>query len=339
MPRFILSPEVADAARRRPVLALETSVIAGGLPYPANLELARAVDDAARAGGAVPARVAVIDGALHVGLTDEQLHRVAQDPDAVKASVRDLGRLAAGGGIGALTVSGAVHGARLAGIEVLAVAGVGGVHRGAASSFDVSADLPAFARNRVAVFCAGVKSILDAGLTLEWLETHSIPVIGYRCEEFPGYVSTTSGRPNPHRLDDLGQIARAVLAHWDAGAEGGFLVTHPIAAEHEVPREQLEIRIAEAEQAARQAGVTGPAITPFLLKELVRTSAGRTSAANREVLLSTTRLGARFAVHLHEARLEAGSGVADELPVEAVLSLAAAGPTAPGRPAEPGVRR
>lgn len=305
MPRFTLSPEVADALRRRPVLALETSVIAGGLPFPANLELAQAVDDAARAGGAVPARVAVIDGGLHIGLTDEQLRRVAEDPGAVKASIRDLGRVAATGGIGALTVSGAVHGARLAGIEVLAVAGVGGVHRGAASSFDVSADLPAFAHNRVAVVCAGVKSILDAGLTLEWLETHSVPVIGYRCDDFPGYISTTSGRPNPHRLDDLAQIARAVLAHWDTGAESGFLVTHPIAPAHEIPRDQLELQIAEAEQAAHQAGVTGPAITPFLLKELARTSAGQTSAANREVLLSTTRLGAEFAVRLHEARLAA----------------------------------
>lgn len=311
MPRFTLSPEVADALGRRPILALETSVIAGGLPYPANLEAAQAVDGAAREGGAIPARIAVLDGALHIGLTDEQLQRVAEDPTAVKASVRDIGRVAASGGLGALTVSGAVHGARLAGIEVLAVAGIGGVHRGAATSFDVSADLPAFARNRVAVFCAGVKSILDAGLTLEWLETHSVPVVGYRCDEFPGYVSVSSGRRNPHRLDDLGLIARSVLAHWDAGAEGGFLVTHPIAAEHGVPFDVLEARIAEAEIAARDARVTGPDITPFLLKELARNSGGQTSAANREVLLSTTRLGAEFAVRLFEERLASGGAGAD----------------------------
>jgi pseudouridine-5'-phosphate glycosidase len=163
-------------------------------------------------------------------------------------------------GIGGLIVSGSVHGARLAGIEVLAVAGIGGVHRGAAASFDVSADLPAFTQNRVAVFCAGVKSILDAGLTLEWLETHSVPVVGYRCDEFPGYVSVSSGRRNPHRLDDLGLIARAVLAHWDAGFAGGFLVTHPIAAEHGVPFDVLEARIAEAEAAARLFEEQGAAV-------------------------------------------------------------------------------
>ncbi|MFD0635094.1 pseudouridine-5'-phosphate glycosidase [Catenulispora yoronensis] len=262
MSRFTLSPEVADAVGRRPVLALETSVVAGGLPYPANLELARAVDAAARAAGAVPARVAVLDGALHVGLTPAQLERIAEDPAAVKASIRDIGRVVAERRIGALTVSGAVHGARLAGIEALAVAGIGGVHRGAPSSFDVSADLPAFARNRVVVVCAGVKSILDAGLTLEWLETHSIPVVGYRCDEFPGYVSVSSGQRNPHRLDDLGLLARAVADHWDAGIDSGFLVTHPIAAEHGIPHDELEARIAEAEEAARQAQVTGPAITP-----------------------------------------------------------------------------
>ncbi|MEY9861623.1 pseudouridine-5'-phosphate glycosidase [Catenulispora sp. GAS73] len=330
MPRLTISPEVADALGRRPILALETSVIAGGLPYPANLESAQAVDGAARAGGAVPARIAVLDGALHVGLTDKQLQRIAEDPKAVKASVRDIGRVAAGGGVGALTVSGAVHGARLAGIEVLAVAGIGGVHRGAATSFDVSADLPAFVRNRVAVVCAGVKSILDAGLTLEWLETHSVPVVGYRCDEFPGYVSVSSGRPNPHRLDDLGLIARSVLAHWDSGVEGGFLVTHPIAAEHGVPFDVLEARIAEAEVAAREARVTGPDITPFLLKELARNSGGQTSAANREVLLSTTRLGAEFAVRLFEERLAAADGVA----TETAGAAGAAGPAGPAEAAE-----
>jgi pseudouridylate synthase len=302
MAQVEIGTEVAEALGRRPVLALETSGMAGGLPYPGNLELAQAVDNAAREAGAVPARAAVIDGALRIGLTDVQLKGLASSDTAEKASIRDIGRILAEGGIGALTVSGSVHAAQLAGIEVLAVAGIGGVHRGASGSFDISADLPAFASTRVAVVCAGVKSILDAGLTLEWLETHSVPVVGYRCDDFPGYITVSSGHPNPRSVDDLGLLARTVREHWNAGLDSGFLVTHPIAAEYGLDREPLEARITAAMAEVEAAGVTGPAVTPFMLRQLARSSGGETSAANREVLLSTTRLGAELAIRLHEAR-------------------------------------
>lgn len=301
---FAIGAEVADALHRQPVLALETSGLVGSLPYPANLEVATAVDDAARAGGAIPARIAVMDGAVKVGLSPEELDRLAADGSAIKAGTRDIGRLLAARATGAPTVSGSILAAHAVGIETFAVAGLGGVHRGAAASFDISTDLPQLARTPIAVMCAGVKSILDAGLTLEYLETAGVPVIGYGCDDFPGYLTVSSGRPNPARMDSIPDIARTATTHWLLGNSSAVVVTHPIDSEDGLDSAQLEAEVSSALADVERAGITGPDVTPQLLARLAHTSGGQTTAANRSVLLSTTRLGAELAVALHHERSE-----------------------------------
>ncbi|MFD9319347.1 pseudouridine-5'-phosphate glycosidase [Streptomyces sp. NPDC060053] len=291
-----IDEEVREALHEgRPVVALESSAIPHGLPYPANLDLALDIDAAVRAAGAVPARVALLDGRIRVGMTKEQLELFASDPDVPKVSTRDMAITLARGGPGATTVSSSLVAAELAGIPVFAVAGIGGVHRDAPHTFDISADLVQFTRSRVAVVCAGAKSMLHPAWTLEWLETAGIPVIGYRCDDFPAYLSVSSGVPNPHRLDDLREIAAVTLAHWRAGNATAALVTHPIRDEDGIPSADIEAALADATAQARAAGVTGPAITPYLLKAISQATRGRTSAANRSVLLSTAALAGEFA--------------------------------------------
>lgn len=298
-----LSDEVAEAVGSGvPVLALETSGMVGGMAYPANLEVATAVDAAARAGGAVPARVAVMDGYVQVGLSPTQLDRLAAKDDAVKAGTRDVGRLLASGGVGALTVAPSIQAAHAAGITTFAVAGLGGVHRGASTSFDISADLSQLARTPVVVVCAGVKSILDAALTLEWLETAAVPVIGYRSDDFPGYLAVSSGRPIPARLDDVAQVAATALAHWQFGSSTALVLTAPIRDADGVDRDVLEAQIVAAMDAVAREGITGPDVTPHMLRHLAAHSHGATSEANRSVLLSVTDLGARVATAVQHAR-------------------------------------
>ncbi|MFF3850083.1 pseudouridine-5'-phosphate glycosidase [Streptomyces sp. NPDC002328] len=294
-----IDEEVREALHEgRPVVALESSAIPHGLPYPANLDLALDIDAGVRAAGAVPARIALLDGRIRVGMTKEQLERFATDPDVPKVSTRDMGITLARGGPGATTVSSSLVAAELAGIPVFAVAGIGGVHRDAPDTFDISADLTQFTRSRVAVVCAGAKSMLHPAWTVEWLETAGIPVIGYRCDDFPAYLSVSSGVRNPHRLDDLREIAAVTLAHWRAGNDTAALVTHPIRDEDGIPSADIEDALADATAQARAAGVTGPAITPYLLKAIARATQGRTSAANRSVLLSTATVAGEFALQL-----------------------------------------
>ncbi|MCM2578582.1 pseudouridine-5'-phosphate glycosidase [Streptomyces meridianus] len=304
-----IDEEVAEALHeRRAVVALESSAIPNGFPYPGNLESALDIDKAIRDSGAVPARVAILDGRFLVGMTQDHLERFAGDSSIPKASTRDMGVLLASGGAGATTVSASMVGAELAGIPVFSVAGIGGVHRGATYSFDISADLVQFTRSRAAVVCAGAKSVLDLRLTLEWLETAGVPVIGYRCDDFPAYFSVSSGVRNPHRIDDLRQMSRAVLEHWRTGNQGSVLVTHPIAEEDGIPSETVEEALAAAARKAEEDGVSGPAVTPYLLKAISAATEGRTAAANRSVLLSTTALAGRFAVEMAvEAAAREGS--------------------------------
>ncbi|MFI9828313.1 pseudouridine-5'-phosphate glycosidase [Streptomyces sp. NPDC051913] len=291
-----IDEEVREALHEgRPVVALESSAIPHGLPYPANLDLALDIDAAVRAEGAVPARVALLDGRIRVGMTKEQLELFAADPAVPKVSTRDMGITLARGGSGATTVSSSLVAAELAGIRVFAVAGIGGVHRDAPDTFDISADLVQFTRSRVAVVCAGAKSMLHPAWTLEWLETAGIPVLGYRCDDFPAYLSVSSGIPNPHRLDDLREIAAVVLAHWRAGNATSPLITHPIHEADGIPSADIEAALADATAEAKAAGVSGPAITPYLLKAISKATEGRTSAANRAVLLSTASLAGQFA--------------------------------------------
>lgn len=296
---YVISEEVAGAvAAGQPVVALESSGIAHGLPWPMNLETALDMHKTIRAGGAVPARIGIVDGRFTVGMTDEQMERFATDPGLPKVSTRDIGPALASGRPGGTTVSAALVAAARTGIEVFAVAGIGGVHFGAPQSFDVSSDLVEFSRHRIATVCAGAKSLLDPALTLEYLETLGVPVVGYRCDDFPAYYCVSSGRPNPRREDDLGRLAAAVRLHWAAGNESGFLVTHPIAEEDALPSEQVYGLIREKQAEAERSGVTGAAMTPHILSAVSAATRGRTAGANRSVLLSTCALAAETAAAL-----------------------------------------
>lgn len=300
----IVSDEVRAAVENREaVVAMETSVVAGGT-YPNNLETALAVDRCAREEGAVPARVAVIDGALRVGVSDEELERLAKASDDQKISTRDLAMALHGGRTGGTTVSSALIGTVAAGIRVFAVAGIGGVHRGAEVSFDVSTDLTEFTRSPVAVVCAGAKSMLDPALTLEYLETVGVPVIGYRSDDFPGYYTRSTGRPVPHRLDDLAELAGVAHRHWAAVSPSSVVVTHPIEEEWSIDADLLDTLVEEALREAHEAGATGAALTPFVLSAIAKATDGRSARVNRAVLESTTRLAARLAVAETAVRAE-----------------------------------
>lgn len=298
--------EVTDAVRAgRPVVALESSAIAHGLPFPANLETARDVARAVRNAGAVPARIGVLGGRLVVGMTDAQVETFGTTPDLPKVSTRDVGITLAGGGLGATTVSATLLAAAQVGIEVFATAGIGGVHYNAQQTFDISADLVQFSRHRVAVVCAGAKSILDPALTLEYLETFGIPVVGYRCDDFPAYYSVSSGRPNPRRLDDLAQIAAAIRTHWAVGNTTGFVVTHPIAAADAIPGDEVAAHIQAKLREAAEAGVSGPGVTPYVLSAVSAATKGRTATANRSVLTSTAGIAGGLAAAMAGAESRA----------------------------------
>lgn len=296
---FTLSAEVADAlAADQPVVALESSGVVHGLSYPMNLQTALDMDKAIRAGGAVPARTGIVDGRFVIGMSDQQVEMFATNPDVPKVGTRDIGPVLAGGGHGGTTVSAALVAADQAGIDVFAVAGIGGVHFGADRSFDVSADLVEFTRHRIAVVCAGAKSLLDPALTMEYLETLGVPVVGYRCDDFPAYYSVSSGVRNPRRIDDLDELATAARTHWAVGNTGGFLVTHPIDELDALPSAEISEAVRAVQAEAEAAGVHGPAMTPYILSRVSKLTQGRTAEANRSVLLSTSALAAEFATAL-----------------------------------------
>ncbi|GHA34989.1 pseudouridine-5'-phosphate glycosidase [Streptomyces tauricus] len=310
-PLLRTSEEVGDAlAENRPVVALESTVIAHGLPYPGNVETALAIEKAVRESGAVPATVGLDGGRFTVGMSPDDMERFAVGPDVPKVSSRDVGVVLAGGGLGATTVASSLVAADLAGIPFFSTAGIGGVHRGAGESFDISADLVQFTRSKVAVVCAGAKSILDLGLTLEYLETLGVPVIGYRFDHFPAFYCRSSGLRVPQRIDDPGDIARAVRMHWAAGLPGGALITAPIDEEHALDSDLMEGVIQEALRAAEDDGVRGPAATPYLMKAVSRATEGRSAAANREVLISTARLAGHLAVAYAATAEPAGKAAA-----------------------------
>jgi pseudouridine-5'-phosphate glycosidase len=295
-PLIDMSDEVREAlADARPVVALESTYIAHGMPYPHNLETAQAVEKAVRGSGAVPATIGLRDGRLLVGLDAEVLEEFAATPGIAKVSSRDLGAALATGVLGATTVASALVAADLAGIAVFSTAGIGGVHRDAGTTFDISADLFQFTRSRVAVVCASAKSVLDLGLTLEYLETQCVPVIGFRCADFPAFYLRSSGRPNPQRLDDLDDVAAAIQTHWALGAPGSVLVTHPIDETDALDPDEMARVIDAALADADAAGIVGPGITPYLMKAVSTATAGRSGVANRAVLESTASLAAQVA--------------------------------------------
>lgn len=292
-----IAPEVADAlAARRPVVALESTIISHGMPWPRNVETAQAVQAEVRAQGAVPATIAVIDGRLKAGLSDAQIEALGQPgADVRKASRRDLAVLAATGGSGATTVAATMIIAARAGIRVFATGGIGGVHRGAPTSFDISADLQELARTPVAVVCAGAKSILDLGLTLEYLETHGVPVLGYRTGQLPAFFSPDSGFALDCRLDSAEQIARVMQAHWALGLGSGLVIANPIAPEHALPRERVDQAIERALAEASAQGIQGKAVTPFLLQRVNALTGGDSLASNIALVLNNARLAAAVA--------------------------------------------
>jgi pseudouridine-5'-phosphate glycosidase len=296
---LILSDEVAAArAAGRPLVALESTIITHGMPAPQNLETARAVEAEVRAGGAVPATIAILDGRIHVGLTAAELDRLAAARGVRKLSRADLAVALVEGATGSTTVAATMIAARLAGIAVFATGGIGGVHRGAGESFDVSADLEELAQTPVTVVAAGAKAILDLPKTLEVLETRGVPVITVGQDEFPAFWSRRSGLPSPLRLDDPAAIASAHRMRAALGLPGGQLVANPIPAEAEIPAEAIAPHIAAALAEAERAGITAKAVTPFLLEAIGRATGGAALAANIALIRSNARLAARIAAAL-----------------------------------------
>jgi pseudouridine-5'-phosphate glycosidase len=293
-----ISPEVAGAkSKGRPVVALESTLIAHGLPRPLNLETARLAEAAVREEGAVPATIAVMRGVPTAGLSDDELRELAESDDVMKASSRDLAIAIAQRRTAATTVAATMRLAFVANIKVFATGGIGGVHRGAAETWDVSADLAALARNPVAVVCAGAKSILDLPRTLEVLETLSVPVVGYGTDEFPAFYVRSSGLRLTARADTPEEAADICRSHWKL-FDNGLVLAQPVDAAAALRAEDFETAFAEAERQAAANGVRGPALTPFLLGRLAEITEGRSLRANQALIVANARLAARVATAL-----------------------------------------
>ena len=295
-----LSPEVAEALRAgKPVVALESTIISHGMPYPQNVETALKVEGTVRENGAVPATIAVIGGRLKAGLTPEEIEYLGKKGRGVaKASRRDLPVLVAQGRDGATTVTTTMIIAAMAGIKVFATGGVGGVHRGAETTMDISADLEELAQTPVMVICAGAKSILDLGLTLEYLETKGVPVIGYGTEELPAFYTRRSGFKVDYRLDTPEELAAAFRAKMEMGLKGGMLVTNPIPEEYSMDPDRINVAIDKAVTEAKQQGIQGKETTPFLLARIKDLTGGDSLASNIQLVLNNARLAARTAALL-----------------------------------------
>jgi len=304
MQHLSVQPEVASAvAEGRPVVALESTIISHGMPFPQNVEMANEVEGIVRAHGAVPATIAVIDGVCQVGLSPEQLHHLATVGGVVKATTRDLPWLMATGRTGATTVAATMRLAALAGVRVFATGGIGGVHRGAAETFDISADLTELGVTPVAVVSAGVKSILDIGLTLERLETLGVPVVVNGSDEFPSFYSRTSGHPAPRRLDGPAEIARHLHATWNQlGLTTGVSIANPIPVDDEIPAAEIATHIEAALADLAANGIDGQDVTPFLLKTVVERTEGRSLVANLALVRNNAATAAAIAVEY--ARLQ-----------------------------------
>jgi pseudouridine-5'-phosphate glycosidase len=295
----ILSPEVAAArAAGAPVVALESTIITHGMPWPRNIEMARGVEAVVRAHGATPATIAIMDGRIRVGLDDATLVRLAEARDVLKLSRADLAYALTAGRIGATTVAATMICADLAGVRVFATGGVGGVHRGASESFDISADLTELARTPVTVVCAGAKAILDLPKTLEALETLGVPVVGFGADELPAFWSRDSGLKAPLRLDSAGEVAAMVRMRAQLGLGGGVLVANPIPAEAEIPAAELTRHIEAALSDASAAKVSSKQVTPFLLKRVLELTEGRSLTANIALVRHNAAVAADIAVAL-----------------------------------------
>ncbi len=295
--RIDISEEVKAALdASAPVLALESTIITHGMPHPRNLETALMVEKTCRSEGVIPATIAILDGRIKVGLGSIELATLAsKDMNAIKTSRRDLPFIVAGGLNGGTTVAATMIIAAMAGIRVFATGGIGGVHRGAEHSMDISADLEELSRTDVAVVCAGPKSILDIGLTLQYLETRGVAVVGYRTDELPAFFATSSGHKVDYRLDSTDQIAAVLATKQSLGLDGGMLITNPIPAQFALDHDTVNRYIEQADAEAVELGIGGKEITPFLLQRIFELSDGASLEANVQLVLNNARLGAQIA--------------------------------------------
>ena len=295
-----VSPEVAEAiASGKPVVALESTIISHGMPYPQNVETALNVEKIVREAGAIPATIAIIKGKITVGLTPDEIEYLGKKGlSVIKASRRDLPVLLARGEDGATTVTTTMIGAALAGVRVFATGGIGGVHRGAETTMDISADLEELAQTPVMVICAGAKSILDLGLTLEYLETKGVPVIGYQTEELPAFYTRKSGFKVDYRMDTAKEIADAFRVKLDMGLVGGMLVTNPIPEEYSMDPDYINKNIADAIEECDRLGIKGKETTPFLLDKIQKLTGGDSLKSNIQLVFNNAHLGAQVAQEL-----------------------------------------
>ncbi len=293
-----LTPEVAAAIdESKPVVALESTIISHGMPFPRNVETALRVEQMVRDNGAIPATIAIIDGKLRAGLSVDEIERLGKAGTSVaKASRRDMPYLVAKRELGATTVAATMIVAEMAGIMVFATGGIGGVHRGAENTMDISADLQELARTNVAVVCAGVKSILDIGLTLEYLETHGVPVIGYQTKDFPAFYTPKSGFSADYQLDTPAEIAEFLYTKWRMGLEGGIVIGNPIPEKFAMPNHIIDEAIEKALREAGDSKITGKQITPFLLRRIQEITKGNSLDSNIELVCNNAKLAAEIAV-------------------------------------------
>jgi pseudouridine-5'-phosphate glycosidase len=297
-----LHPEVAEALHQgKPVVALESTIISHGMPYPKNVETALAVEAEVRKHGAVPATIAIMNGQCYVGLTQEEINYFGQAKDVWKVSLRDMPYVISQGLYGATTVAATMRIAAMAGIQLFVTGGIGGVHRGAENSMDISADLTEMAHTNVAVVSAGVKSILDIGLTLEYLETQGIPVVTIGQDAFPSFYSSQSSFTTPLRLDTAEALAALLKTKWDLGLNGSVLIANPVPADRQIDAHTMEVHIQQALQAADAAGIKGKNVTPFLLQYIAQHTHGESLEANIALIKNNAAVGAGIAVALSKA--------------------------------------
>ena len=292
-----VNPEVQAAlSAGKAVVALESTIISHGMPYPKNVETALAVEQLVRDNGAVPATIAIIKGKLKVGLTHDEIEYLGSSHDVIKASRRDVPFILAKGLDGATTVASTMIIADLAGIRVFATGGIGGAHRGAQNTMDISADLQELAHTNVAVVCAGAKSILDIGLTLEYLETQGVPVVGFGTDELPAFYTSKSGFGVDYRIDTAKEMAEALKTKWDLGLNGGVVVANPIPAEYEMAPEVINSAIEQAVRESEEQGIKGKESTPFLLARVKELTGGTSLDSNIQLVFNNVKVGAQIAV-------------------------------------------
>ena len=294
-----IKPEVAEALKNgKPVVALESTIISHGMPYPKNVETAIAVEEVIRKNGVMPATIAIIEGRIKVGLTHEEIEYMATAKNVLKVSRRDFPLVVANKLDGATTVAGTMIAASMAGIKVFVTGGIGGVHRGAGESFDISADLEELKSTNVTVVCAGVKSILDIGATLEYLETSGVPVITFGADNFPAFYSRESGFAAECRIDEPSEIAGLIRAKDSLGLRGGMLVACPVPEEDEIPFEKMDVVIKQALKECEEQGIRGKRITPFLLSRVKDLTEGHSLEANIKLVLNNAEVGSKIAASI-----------------------------------------